>query len=152
MSVDTRAGAGLGAGLDPVLDPGPDTSAVVAAFVAWLETGAAPDEVFAPDCFLDLTLPHWRVQADSVEGLVHIRQSSHPAPGRVRVERVDRTPSGFVLAFEERWEDGQSWYCREQARADVLDGRITELAVYCTGDWDEAVQARHAAEVTLLRP
>jgi hypothetical protein len=37
-------------------------------------------------------------------------------------------------------------------RADVADGVITEVAVYCTGDWDEEVQRRHAAEVELARP
>ena len=31
-------------------------------------------------------------------------------------------------------------------------GRITELGIYCTGDWDEATVARHAEAVTLLRP
>lgn len=123
----------------------------VAGLVAWLETGSGADQVFAPDCFLDLSLPHWRVQADGAEGLLRIRDEDHPRPGRVRVERVDRTDQGFVMAFEERWEDGQQWYCREQVRADVVDGLIVDLAVYCTGDWDEAVQARHEAEVTLLR-
>jgi len=128
-----------------------DVSTAVAGLIAWLETGAAPEEVFAPDCFMDLSLPQWRIQSDTREELVKIRQESHPFPGRVRVERVDNTDAGFVLAFEERWEDGQAWYCREQIRADVVDGRITDVTVYCTGDWDEAGQARHADEVTLLR-
>jgi hypothetical protein len=33
----------------------------------------------------------------------------------------------------------------------VSGGRITELASYCTGDWDEAVQQRHAQQVRLIR-
>ena len=37
-------------------------------------------------------------------------------------------------------------------RAVVAGGRIAELAVYCTGDWDEPTQQRHAAEVQLARP
>ena len=37
-------------------------------------------------------------------------------------------------------------------RADVADGAIAVLAVYCTGDCDQATQAEHAAAVTLLRP
>ena len=43
-------------------------------------------------------------------------------------------------------------YSREMARADVVDGAISAVSVYCTGDWDEALQARHAREVALLRP
>ena len=130
-------------------DPG---DRAVASRVAGLESGAVADDLVASDCLLDLSLPQWRLQAGTAADLVGIRRASHPVPGRVRVERVDRTEHGFVIAFEERWEDGQHWYCREQARADVSDGRITELAVYCTGDWDEAVQQRHAAEVRLVRP
>ena len=43
-------------------------------------------------------------------------------------------------------------YAREMMRVEVADGAIAELTVYCTGDWDEARQAEHAAAVTLIRP
>ncbi|MFD0637224.1 hypothetical protein ACFQ9X_42305 [Catenulispora yoronensis] len=67
--------------------------------------------------------------------------------------RLDATATGFVLEVEERWEqDGESWYCRELFRADVSDGAIAELSVYCTGDWDRARVAEHAAAVHLLKP
>jgi hypothetical protein len=37
----------------------------------------------------------------------------------------------------ERWtDDDGEWYCREMARADVVDGRVAALSVYCTGEWD----------------
>jgi len=38
------------------------------------------------------------------------------------------------------------------ARADVEDGSISELSVYCTGDWDTERVAEHQAAVSLLRP
>ena len=58
-----------------------------------------------------------------------------------------------VLEVEETWiDDNGAWYCRELFRADVRADRIAELSVYCTGDWDSAQIASHAAEVTLLRP
>ena len=37
-------------------------------------------------------------------------------------------------------------------RAEVAGGQIAGLTVYCTGDWDQARQAEHAAAITLLRP
>jgi hypothetical protein len=37
-------------------------------------------------------------------------------------------------------------------RIEVADSAIAELTVYCTGDWDQARQAQHAAAVTLIRP
>lgn len=134
-------------------DGSPRPTGPVARLVRWLETGGGAAETFAADCFLDLSLPQWRVQSDSVAAIAAIRQERHPSPGRVRVERIDPTDTGFVLAFEERWvADGRDWYCRELVRADLVDDRIVDLAVYCTGDWDEETQARHADEVTLLRP
>ena len=76
-----------------------------------------------------------------------------PSPGRCASTRLEPTGAGFLLEFEERWHaEGQDWYCREMMHAVVSSGRIAELSVYCTGDWDEAVQRRHAAEVTLARP
>ncbi|WP_328999571.1 hypothetical protein OHA18_34670 [Kribbella sp. NBC_00709] len=128
--------------------------ASVARLVEWLETGVAPEGTFAVDCLTDLSLPHWRLQFGTGAATLAARRELHPYPGVVRVERVDRTERGFVIAFEERWRhEGQDWYCREQIAGDVNDaGEITELWVYCTGDWDEARQAEHAAEVTLLRP
>jgi ketosteroid isomerase-like protein len=126
---------------------------VVARFVAWMETGVAPAGLLADDCFADVTAPHWRIQVQGGEAVVASRRESHGFPGKVRVERVDRTERGFAIAFEERWEhEGQRWYCREQMTAEVRDGQITDIRYYCTGDWDEARQAAHAAEVTLIRP
>ena len=37
-------------------------------------------------------------------------------------------------------------------RIEVAEGTIAEITVYCTGDWDQARQAEHAAAVTLIRP
>ena len=47
---------------------------------------------------------------------------------------------------------GQRWYAREMMRADVTDGAVASVSIHCTGDWDEARQAEHAAAVTLNRP
>jgi hypothetical protein len=121
--------------------------------VSFLETGTAPEGLFAPDAFLDLTMPTWRIQAAGAEDLIAVRKEGHPGPGRVTRWRADPTPAGFVFEFEERWDhEGQEWYSRELMRVEVTSGQIAELTVYCTGDWDQARQAEHAAAVTLLRP
>jgi hypothetical protein len=121
--------------------------------VVFLETGTVPDGLFRPDVFLDLTMPAWRVQAAGAEDLIAERKAGHPGTGTVTRWRSDPTPAGFVFEFAERCEhEGQWWYSREMIRAEVAGGEITELAVYCTGDWDQARQAGHAPAVTLLRP
>jgi hypothetical protein len=131
----------------------PDTSTAVAKLIQFLETGSAPDGLFAPGVFSDLSLPQWRVQAATAEAILAIRAEDHPYPGQVRVERVEQTGHGFTIEFEERWDSaGQRWYSREMIRADVEGGSIVELSIYCTGDWDAARQQEHAAAVRLIRP
>ena len=126
---------------------------VVTRLVGWLETGHLPDGLFTRDVFCDLTVPTWRLQAQGPAAVAALRATSHPAAGRVPRLRYDPTPTGFVLEWEEEWDEhGDQWYCREMLRADVTDEAISAVSVYCTGDWSGAQRARHAAEVTLLRP
>ena len=121
--------------------------------IRFLETGDVPEGLFRPDVFLDLTMPTWRVQASGAEDLIAVRKEGHPGPGTVTRWRADPMPGGFVFEFEERWNsEDQQWYARELMRVEVADGAIAELTVYCTGDWDEARQAEHTADVTLIRP
>jgi hypothetical protein len=129
-----------------------DTRVTVARLIEFLETNEPPEGLFAPDVFADLSFPQWRLQANTVEDVVAVRRDGHPWQGQVRVERLNQTDAGFTIEFEERWETGdQRWYCREMIRADVVDDAIVDLALYCTGDWDEATQRQHASAVRLLR-
>lgn len=128
-------------------------TSIARRLVTFLETGAATPGLFTADVFCDFTSPLWRRQAQGREAVAALRRQSHPAPGTVPRWRCDPTPSGFVMEFEERWtDDADDWYCREMARADVTDGAISSLSVYCTGDWDTERRERHAREVRLLRP
>lgn len=130
-----------------------DANRLAALLIELLETGAAPEGLFAEEVFCDFTMPRWRLQAQGVADVVALRRQGHPGPGKVTRWRCDPTGRGFLLEFEERWtQDGKSWYARQLARADVADGRVTDLSVYCTGDWDEAREAEHARAVRLLRP
>ena len=130
-----------------------EARALADRFVRYLETGQAEPGLYAPDVFLDVTLPRWRLQAEGADAALAVRRASHPEPGRVPRSRFDPTPTGFVLEVEETWDqDGESWYCRELFRADAGPEGITQLSVYCTGDWDRARVAEHAREGTLIRP
>jgi hypothetical protein len=139
--------------------------AVADLFTAYLETGRAAPGLFAPDVFVDFTMPTWRLQARGVDDALALRRGGHPGPGRVLRSRFDPTPAGFVLEVEESWDDAADgddaaadadaaghWYCRELFRADLSPAGITELAVYCTGDWSAARVAEHARTVALIRP
>ncbi|MGB9377741.1 MAG: hypothetical protein WCB04_09545 [Mycobacteriales bacterium] len=122
-------------------------------FITFLETGTAPEGLFTADAFCDFTMPQWRLQGQGIEDLTALRKAGHPGPGRVPRSRLDVTETGFVLEVEEQWDHaGESWYCRELFRADISDGSISAVSVYCTGDWDRALVARHAQTVALIRP
>jgi len=136
-----------------VLDPR-QVQRLSEGLVAFLETNTLPEGLFASDIFCDLSLPTWRLQTAGAAAIVKLRRDSHPALGQVSQWRSDALVDGFVFEFEERWTDagGQRWYSREMIRARVADDRIAEMSIYCTGDWDQAQQESHAAEVTLVRP
>ena len=126
---------------------------LAAKFIEFLETGTPPEGLFTADAFCDFTMPQWRLQFQGIEGIVAGRKAGHPASGRVPRSRFDATATGFVLEVEEEWDqDGEAWYCRELFRADVADGAISQISVYCTGDWDSALVARHRETIELLRP
>jgi hypothetical protein len=130
-----------------------DVPPVVHKLVHWLETTELPDGLFADDVFTDFTPPIWRLQAAGRAATVAIRANGHPAPGKVTRLRYDPTPTGFVLEVEEEWDEGgDHFYCRELMRAEVRDGVISEISIYCTGDWDSARVAEHQASVRLIRP
>jgi len=127
--------------------------ALAEKLITFLETNESPEGLFAPDAFCDYSPPTWRLQAAGREDCIGLRVTGHPSTGTVTRWRFDPTPTGFVLEFEEAWDaDGEHWTAREMLRADIGDEGITHLAVYCTGDWDAARRAEHAAAVTLIRP
>jgi hypothetical protein len=131
----------------------PETATAVANLIRFLETGAAPDGLFTPDAFADLSLPHWRIQAGTAEEILAIRSDSHPFPGQVRVERVEQTDHGFTDRV--RGAVGPRRPALVLPRDDPRRRRgrpDRRMSVYCTGDWDEARQREHTAAVRLIRP
>lgn len=122
-------------------------------FIQFLESGEAPEGLFTNDVFCDFTLPLWRLQAQGLESVVSLRVEGHPGKGKVSHWRCDPTPSGFVLEVEERWhQSGKDWHCRELFRADLNDNAISNLSVYCTGDWDADREDLHHRSVKLIHP
>ncbi|HET9650030.1 MAG TPA: hypothetical protein VFP34_17620 [Microlunatus sp.] len=129
---------------------GPELRPLADLLLGWLESGARSDHLFSDDVRVDLTVPHWRLQSRGTEAAFRLRAEQHPYAGSVRIECLAATDRGFLMAFEERWAaDGQRWYCREMLHAVVADSRIAVLSVYCTGDWDEDLQRRYAATVSV---
>ena len=129
-----------------------EIDAAVEKLVRYFETGVAPAGLFAPDVFLDLVLPLWREQSADAEGLLALRSQYHPYSGTVRIGHVEPTEHGFVLEFEEEWQQaGRRLSAFEILRAELAGGAITEMSVYCTGDWDDERRRRYAETVRPVR-
>jgi ketosteroid isomerase-like protein len=114
--------------------------------------GKASD-VLAEDVFLDGNPPLWRFQLEGRDTFDTWIKSFMPHGADTTVVRTIPTVTGFVTEFTGRHDqDSQEVTDRKILLAEVRDGRITELTVYCSGDWDADLRARHAAETQLLRP
>jgi hypothetical protein len=115
-------------------------------------TGAAGD-VLADDVFLDGNPPLWRFQLQGRDAFDSWIKSFMPDGDDVTVVRTIPTATGFVTEFVGRHlQDGDEMTDRKILLAAVRHDRIAELTVYCSGDWDAELRARHAAETRLLRP
>jgi ketosteroid isomerase-like protein len=124
-----------------------------ARFGAVFETFDAGDDLFAPDAFFDLNMPVWRFQLVGAERFA--AQLRRIARGNVTVHvlRTVATASGFVQEHEE-WQrtTSDTYSARRLWLCEVRDGRIAVATGYCSGEWDDALRARHAAEAPMVRP
>lgn len=112
----------------------------------------APDDLFAPDVFLDSFPPQWRFQLQGRGALLaQLRAVSEGAMITARLLRVVPTATGFVMEHEETYAGDETEVARHLDLCEVRDGRIVEIVSYCNGGWDEALRSRQAAEAPMLR-
>jgi ketosteroid isomerase-like protein len=118
------------------------------------ETFDAGDDLFAPDAFFDLNMPVWRFQIEGAEAFANqVAKINRGGAVRIDILRTVATVSGFVTEHEEHEDvDGEDMSARRLWLCEVRDGLITEVVGYCSGEWDEALRARHAVEAPMLRP
>jgi len=110
-------------------------------------------DVFTSDVFFDLNMPVWRFQMQGVDAFESWRRKLAPEGSGVNILRTVPTLSGFVTEFEETEEqEGQLVTSRKMILCEVREGRIAEIVAYCSGEWDEALRARHAIEAPMIRP
>jgi ketosteroid isomerase-like protein len=110
-------------------------------------------DVLTEDVFFDGHPPFWRFQLQGRDDVAAWLQGYSPDGAETTVVRTIPTATGFVTELTGRHdEDGEEMTDRKIVLCEVRDGRIAELTVYCSGDWDAELRARHAAETQLLRP
>ena len=116
-------------------------------------TFQAGEDAFTPDVFCDLNMPQWRFQLQGRDALAAQLARINEGPARMEVLRTVPTTSGFVTEHVEHQNvDGEDHSARRLVLCEVVRGRIAEVTVYCTGEWDDELRARHAAEAPMIRP
>jgi hypothetical protein len=116
-------------------------------------TFEAGDDAFAPDAFFDLNMPEWRFQVQGRDAFAAQLARINEGPSRMEVLRTVPTTSGFVTEHVEHQDvDGEDHSARRLILCEVVRGRIAEVTVYCTGEWNDELRARHAAEAPMIRP
>ena len=129
-------------------DVGQFTAGLAEAF----RTGV-PGDLFTTDFLLDGHPPFWWFQIQGLEGFTTWLEAYVAHGPNVVVIRTMTTEDGFLaehLVSETVPARGVITGRRIHV-CTVRSGQIAEMTVYCSGDWDEALRSRHAAEAPILR-
>lgn len=114
---------------------------------------AEVDDVLTDDVFLDGHPPLWRFQLEGRDTFAAWLKGYSPDGAETTVVRTIPTATGFVTELIGRHDvHGEEITDRKIVLCEVRGGRVAEMTVYCSGDWDAALRARHAAEAPILRP
>jgi hypothetical protein len=114
---------------------------------------ADASDVLTDDVFLDGNPPLWRFQLRGRDTFDAWIKGFMPDGADTTVVRTIPTVTGFVTEFVGRHKDnGEEITDRKILLAEVRGGHIAELTIYCSGDWNAELRARHAAETQLIRP
>jgi len=130
-----------------------EVDTLIERFVRFLETADDTDGLIDPGVFVDLNVPHWRFQLQGADVLSRQLKNDAPNGAKVSIGRRLVTPSAFVVEAEYVQDDhvGDGTLYRTLWLARLEGGRINELVLYCTGEWDEATQLRQAGEAPMIR-
>jgi hypothetical protein len=111
-----------------------------------IEGGTMPGcDALDPAVTLDATVPNWRMK---IRGAAAVREELgrwYAEPGTF--EELNRTPlpTGELIEFTLRWEEGGVPHAVHQAHiVEVSDRKITRDQVWCGGRWPASLLAEMA--------
>lgn len=109
--------------------------------------------VLTDDVFLDGHPPFWRFQLLGRDVFAAWLKDYSPNGHETTVVSTIPTAAGFVTEMVGRFvEDGEEMTDRKIILCTVRDGQVSEMTVYCSGDWNAELRSRHAAEASIVRP
>jgi hypothetical protein len=114
-----------------------------------IEAGDYPklDEVYSAEAVFDVNVPLWRFKR---YGSSEIREqwSAWAEAGPMRLLSWEERPTawGAVVQMSFREGPGGQQYSRSLHVLTVVDARISEHVMYCTGQWDGTTVERNRSE------
>jgi hypothetical protein len=109
--------------------------------------------VLTDDVFLDGHPPFWRFQLQGRDTFAAWLRGYSPDGAEITVVRTVPTATGFVTELVgSHLEEGKVMTDRKIVLCEVRNDQVAAMTVYCSGDWDADLRARHAAETPILRP
>ncbi|HEY7438788.1 MAG TPA: hypothetical protein VIC35_05275 [Acidimicrobiia bacterium] len=122
-------------------------------FAHVFEDPGTADDALAADVFFDLNMPVWRMQLQGAAAFAEQLRQINDGDVWIDVLRTVPTAHGFVTEHEEHQSvNGRDLTARRLWLCRVGDRAIVEAVGYCSGEWDEELRARHAAEAPMIRP
>jgi hypothetical protein len=129
-----------------------DIERLSAGLAEAFRTGVVADH-FTTDFFLDGHPPFWWFQIQGLDAFTTWLEGYVAHRPEVTVVRTTATEDGFLTEHltSETLPDRGLLTARRLHVCTVRAGQIASMTVFCSGDWDEALRARHAAEAPILR-
>jgi hypothetical protein len=122
-------------------------------FANVFENPDTAEDALTADVFFDLNMPVWRMQLEGAAAFAAQLRQINDGDVRIDVLRTVPTVEGFVTEHEEHQSvNGRDLTARRLWLCQVRLGAIVEAVGYCSGEWDEELRARHAAEAPMIRP
>lgn len=125
----------------------------VDAFLAGIEAGKVPAEVFDDDVVLDATVPNWRFSTRGGAAVQAELSRWYADPGtfaslsRTRFHsEADDGEQGELVEFTLTWQEkGIGHMCHQAHILRVRDGAIVSDTAFCGGRWPAPLIAEMAA-------
>jgi hypothetical protein len=124
--------------------------AVIDRFLAGIEAGAIPEDVFCDDAVLDATVPNWRFSVHGGDAVRDQLAGWYADPGRFQAVQRTPLPAGELVEFTFTWtEDGVEHTCHQAHILATSDDRVSADTVFCGGRWPAALVAEMNAQQDL---
>lgn len=128
-------------------------SDIVERVVKFIEDPKQSDNVFAQDLFCDINVPSWRFQMQGANDFIEWIKGHWGSGSKILQQNNYKFDNGFALDFDHEYNnrENQPMYARNLWLCKLTDGKISEVILFCPGEWDQATRQRQAAEAPMFR-